>query len=160
MKRPSHAIPRALSGSFIAVVAAALGLAIAGVAQAQPKSGMFKSGSGPDELWEVTTKMEIPGMPMAMTPQTNQVCLKKDHKPSDAIPKQGECSMTNLTTVANRTTYTMVCTGANPMTATGDVTRTPTAYDGTTRIKSTRRGQEMEMTQVYSGRKVGACTNP
>ena len=37
---------------------------------------MFKAGSGPDELWDVTFKMEMPGMPMAMPAQTQQVCLK------------------------------------------------------------------------------------
>jgi hypothetical protein len=34
-------------------------------------------GQGQDELWEVTTKMEMAGMPMAMPPQTQQICQPK-----------------------------------------------------------------------------------
>ncbi len=41
----------------------------------QPK--LFKAGSGPDELWDVTFRMEMPGMPMAMPAQTQQTCIKK-----------------------------------------------------------------------------------
>jgi hypothetical protein len=32
---------------------------------------------GPDDLWEITSKMEMAGMPFAMPPQTSRVCLQK-----------------------------------------------------------------------------------
>jgi hypothetical protein len=53
----------------------------------------------------------------------------------------------------------MECTGKDPMTGRGEITSTPTSYDGKMQMKSTRRGQEMEMTQTFSGKKVGACTD-
>ena len=71
------AVRRAPSLSVIAA-ASAFALAFAGHAHAQSQTRMFKAGSGPDELWDVTTKMEMPGMPMALPAQTSQVCLKKD----------------------------------------------------------------------------------
>lgn len=144
---------------------AAFGLAFvlaATAAMAQPGMGpqtkLFKIG-GPDELWDVTMKMEMPGMPMAMPAQTHQMCLKKDRKGEDAIPKQENCRTTDVRTVGNKVTFAMECTGKDPMTGRGEITSTPTSYDGKMQVKSTRRGQEMEMTQTFSGRKVGACTD-
>lgn len=45
------------------------------------------------------------------------------------------------------------------MTGRGDITSTPTSYEGRMEMKTTRRGQAMEMKQAFSGRKVGACTD-
>jgi hypothetical protein len=123
-----------------------------------PQTKLFKIG-GPDELWDVTMKMEMPGMPMAMPAQTHQMCLKKDRKGEDAIPKQENCRTTDVRTVGNKVTFAMECTGKDPMTGRGEITSTPTAYDGRMQVKSTRRGEEMEMTQTFSGKKVGACTD-
>lgn len=138
------------------VVATTAALAQPGMGQ---QSKLFKIG-GPDELWDVTMKMEMPGMPMAMPAQTHQMCLKKDRaKGEDAIPMQENCRTTDLRTVGNKVTFAMECTGKDPMTGRGEITSTPTSYDGKMQMKSTRRGQEMEMTQTFSGRKVGACTD-
>jgi hypothetical protein len=144
---------------------AAIGLALvmaATAALAQPGMGQqtktFKIG-GPDELWDVTMKMEMPGMPMAMPAQTHQMCLKRDRKGEDAIPRQDNCKVTDVRTVGNKVSFAMECTGRDAMTGRGEITSTPTAYDGRMQMKSTRRGEEMEMTQTFSGRKVGACTD-
>ena len=65
------------------------------VAQAQmPSIGAqrnptFKPG-GPDDLWDVTMKMEIAGMPMQMPEQTTQVCTRKGHKDSDLVPSNDQ----------------------------------------------------------------------
>jgi hypothetical protein len=139
------------------VVASAL--ACATLAAAQPSRQLFIAGTGPDELWDVTTKMEIPGMPMAMPAQTTQVCLKKDRKPDDAIPKQDDCRVTDSKVTGNRLTYRMVCTGKNPMTADGEITSSPTSYEGRMRIRSTKKGEEMDMVQNFRGQRVGACTD-
>lgn len=56
-----------------------LWLAACAIAVAQPQSrNLFIAGSGPDELWEVTTRAEVVGMPMQMPAQTSQMCLRKD----------------------------------------------------------------------------------
>lgn len=141
------------------LVAGLLSLAFAAAASAQAPTRLFKAGSGPDELWDVTMKMEMPGMPMAMPAQTQQVCLKKNRKAEDAIPANDECRLVDSKTVGNKTTFTMDCAGKDPMTVRGEITSTPTAYDGTMRMKGKRKGEDMEITQVFSGRKVGACTD-
>lgn len=133
-------------------------LALAALAQAQPGK-TFVAGSGPDDLWDVTMKMEIVGMPMAMPAQTHQSCLKKDRKAEDAIPQQDDCRVTDVRTTGNKVSYKMVCTGKNPMTGEGEITSTPSAYEGKIRARSTKKGEEMEFTQSFSGKKVGACTD-
>ncbi len=141
---------------FALLFAATTALAQGGMGQ---QARTFKIG-GPDELWDVTMKMEMPGMPMAMPAQTFQTCLKKDRaKGEDSIPKQDNCKVTDVKTVGNKVSFAMQCTGDEPMTGRGEITSTPTSYDGRMQMKSTRRGQDLEMTQTFSGKKVGACTD-
>ena len=43
------------------------------------------AAQGKDDLWEVSSKMEMPGMPMAMPAQVNRVCLGKNRKDEDSF---------------------------------------------------------------------------
>jgi hypothetical protein len=45
------------------------------------------------------------------------------------------------------------------MSGSGEFTSTATTYDGKMRMKAGRRGEEMDMTQTITGRKVGTCTD-
>ena len=157
---PIHApaVRRAPAPALSVAVVSTLLFALAAVAPAQAQQRTFKIG-GPDELWDTTMKMEMPGMPMAMPAQTSQVCLKKDRKAEDTIPKQDDCRVTDMKTVGNKVIYTMDCAGKDPMIIHGEITSTPTSYDGKMRMKGKRKGEDMEMTQTFSGRKVGACTD-
>ena len=38
---------------------------------------------GKDDMWEITSKMEMPGMPMAMPAQTIRQCVAKNAKDDD-----------------------------------------------------------------------------
>ncbi len=129
----------------------------AGSVHAQPKQS-FISGSGPDELWDTTMKMELVGMPMTMPAQAMQVCLKANRKQEDMIPRQDHCTMSNVRSAGNKTTFSFACTDPTPMTGMGELTATPTSYAGRMELKSTRKGEQMQMNQVFSGRKVGVCT--
>ena len=111
---------------------------------------------GTDELWEVTMKMEMAGMP-AMPPQTSQVCKKKgDRDPSKTAGKDrdSDCKMTDIKQSGNKSSWKMVCTKPEPMTGPGEVTYTGDTYQGTMKMNS----GDMAMTQVISGKKLGTCT--
>lgn len=111
---------------------------------------------GPDELWEVTMKMEMPGMP-AMPAHTSQVCKTRgDRDPSKtgARDRDSDCKLVDSRQTGNRTTWKMVCTKPNAMTILGDVTYSGDSYQGTMKMT----GGEMDMTQNISGKKVGSCT--
>ena len=108
------------------------------------------------ELWEVTTQMNIPGMPAGMAgmggaPQ--RVCNGKDPK-EDAMrrPDMQKCKVVDMKQTATRMTLTMSCPeGQAVIDQTYNAARTE--YKGTMTMK-TRDG---DMVMNMSGRKVGTC---
>ena len=130
-------------------VCAGIVLAFASVASLQA------SAQGKDDLWEVSTKMGMPGMPMAMPAQTNRTCLGKNKKDEDFVPKQGECRMLESNRVGNKFTYKMDCTGNNPTTVDGAITFGSNAYDGKMRMTMKQTKDTMDMT--FTGKRVADC---
>ena len=111
---------------------------------------------GPDELWEVTMKMEMAGMP-AMPAQTSQLCKKKgdrDASKMGARDKDSDCKVVDSKQSGNKSTWKMVCTKPNAMTIAGDVTFSGESYQGTMKVT----GSDMDMTQNIAGKKIGGCT--
>ena len=108
--------------------------------------------AGSDELWEMTTKMDMPGMPMPAVTQT--VCLRKgeSYKPGK-VPHQKNCEMTGLKVSGNKTTWKMHCSGRDAMDGSGEVTRTEKTMKGSMKLSS----KDIQMTQTISGKRVGAC---
>ena len=132
--------------STFRVTVLALGLAAALPASAQ----------GKDDLWEVTSKMEMPGMPMAMPAQTNRVCVAKNRKDEDLVPRQGDCRLVDSKRVGSKFTYKMECAGQEPTTVDGAITFGNNAYDGQMRMTMKRTNDTMNMT--FIGKRVGDCT--
>lgn len=114
---------------------------------------------GPDELWEITNKMEMAGMP-SMPARTDKVCKPKgDRDPSKLgeKDKNSDCKMVDSKQSGNRSTWKIVCTKPEPMTGIGDVTHTGDKFDGTIKMTGKMDGDDFTMTQVLSGKKVGSC---
>jgi len=132
----------------VAVAGVVLALAMAPAAQAQ----------GADDLYEVTVRMEMVGMPMQMPAMTQRSCVKKGASDADTVPHQDNCNVTNARRDGNKVTFSMVCTGRDAMTGNGEMTYAGDGYAGTIRLKGKMEGQDMEMTQAITGRRVGACT--
>lgn len=118
------------------------------------------SAQGKDELWEISTKMEMAGMPMAMPAQVNRVCVGKDRKDKDEhlVPRQSNCRMVDSKRSGSKFTYKMECTGNDPMTMIGEMTFGNNTYDGQMRMTMTKTNDTMNM--AVSGRRVGDCTAP
>lgn len=121
-------------------------------------AGSPVAAQGKDDLWEVSSKMEMPGMPMAIPAQVNRVCLAKNRKDEDLIPTRDNCRVVDSKRVGNRLTYRMECTGNEPSTIVGDLTFGNNAYDGQMRMTMTKTNDTMNM--ALSGRRVGDCTAP
>jgi hypothetical protein len=113
---------------------------------------------GRDDLWEVTMKMEMPGMPMAIPAQVNRVCLSKNRKDEDLIPRRENCRVLESSRTGNKLTYKMTCTGQEAMTVSGEMTYAGTSYEGRMRMITQSGGQSMEMGQTFAGKRVGDCT--
>jgi len=137
-----------------------LPLAIAGLFVATLSAPQATLGQGKDDLWEVTTKMEMPGMPMAMPPQTNRYCIAKGGKDEDYVPKRENCRMLESKRTGNKVVYKMACTGKDAMTVAGETTFGNNAYDGKMMMSGKADGQSFEMSQTYSGKRVGDCAAP
>lgn len=113
---------------------------------------------GTDDLYEVTVKMEMPGMPMQMPATTQRSCVKKGGSDADAVPRQDNCKVSDAKRAGNRLTFTIVCTGRESMTGNGEFVYAGEGYNGAIRFKGKRDGGDMEMTQTIAGRRVGGCT--
>ena len=130
VRRPAFRLVRAAAAAFV--------LAVAGTALAQAPQ-MYRAGPGPDELWDVTVRMEMVGMPMQMPATTSQVCMKKDRSADRMVPPNKDCTMHDVRNVGNRMTFRFVSKGDEPMEGTGEITSTPTSYDGRMTMKGTRQ---------------------
>ena len=108
--------------------------------------------AGNDDLWEMTTRMDMPGMAMPAT--THKVCIAKNapYKPEKA-PDQKNCEMTDIKFSGNTTKWKMHCTGKDAMEGSGEMTRTADSMKGEMKLSM----QGMQMTQSMSGKRVGTC---
>jgi uncharacterized protein DUF3617 len=112
-------------------------------------------------LWEITTTMEIQGMPQRMPAQKVRHCYtKKDiEEKNPTIPQSQDknCQIKDYKVEDNMASWGMVCTGENAMSASGTMTIGATAFSGTMKSHSGEGGEAMDVTQTWSGKRVGDC---
>ena len=115
-----------------------------------------RSDDPPGVLWQMTSQMEMIGMPMALPPNTVKVCTAREwNKP----PPGGDntCVNSNFQRVGNKATWDMQCSGEMPMTGHGEMTFEGTdTYSGV--ISATADGMSMKIN--LSGKKIGTCDRP
>lgn len=113
--------------------------------------------AGPDVRegeWEITAKMEMPGMPMEMPAVTFSQCLTGQ----DNIPvnrnEMKDCRLLSSQVDGNVAQWVMQCTkGGETVKSRGRITYKGDSFDGVVNISM----QGMEMTQKMKGRRVGPC---
>lgn len=110
---------------------------------------------GPDELWNMSTRMEMAGMPGQTFP--SQVCMKKGEAQPQKMSQDKNCKVTDVRNVGNKTSWKVVCTGRDAMSGTGEITRTRDSMDGRIRLQGRSGGETMDMTMVLSGKLAGGC---
>jgi hypothetical protein len=109
------------------------------------------------ELWEVTSKTEMAGMPFAMPANTQQVCLPKGgaNDPRQSTPDK-DCQMTDIRTVGSKTVWKVHCNhNGEVMNGTGEITSNADSYHGVVRLNGKSEGETVNMTMNYSGRRLG-----
>ena len=108
-------------------------------------------------MWEITTKMEIPEMPMDMPPMKHTQCLmKKDVVPQSSQAGQ-ECKISQTKITGNTVTWTMQCSGGpgGDTKGNGTITYNGNSMNGT--IKLTNTQSNMKMTSHLTGHRIGDC---
>ena len=115
-------------------------------------------------LWEITSKMEIPGMPMQMPARKHTQCLTKENMLNSMVPQKQdqdhECKITDTEISGNTVTWVMKCSGEDAMEVTGKTTYHGDTFEGTiTMITNDPKEGKMTMINHISGRRIGEC-NP
>ena len=111
----------------------------------------------PGEYWEVTNKMEIPGMPFAMPPTTSKVCIAKgmENDPKNTSGNK-DCQVSDVKTVANKASWKVRCVqDGEVMTGKGEQTTTANGYTGKMQLSGKSGGEDINMNMAYSGKRIG-----
>jgi len=141
-------------------------------------SALLVAQAGPrrDGKWDITVEMQMPNMPnmpnmpagMTMPPMKMTQCITKEEAadPAKAMPQQppqrgggpaGDCKVSDYKTEGQKVSWSMVCTGAQPMTGTGELVYTADSYTGNMTMNMARGGQGMAVTMKYTGKRLGDC---
>ena len=127
-------------------------------------SGLLVSCSASDDEhlninpgeWQVTTRMEMPGMPMAVPPFTERYCMGPDNllPRQDSQQQGGDCKTT--TEVSGDTVnWKVVCTTPEGNAVTrGSISYHGDSYEGEATVEAPGAPP---MKQKMSGKRIGPC---
>ena len=105
------------------------------------------------EYWEITSKMEMPGMPFAMPATTSKVCLPKGGE-SDPRRTQEKCKFSDIQHSGNTVKFKGSCVNdrGDTMNMSGETTHDSNSFKTKMEMSSGRGGS---MTMASSGKRVG-----
>ena len=114
----------------------------------------FASGMKPGK-WQITITMEMADMPMKMPPVSLTRCITEAEAEKPEPPKakkDDDCVISDYNLAGNTATWKVECKKQN-MTGTGKMTFGAESYEGVNQFKM----NDMEMTQKFNGKYIGAC---
>jgi len=105
-------------------------------------------------MWEITMRMEVPGMPVQMSPQTYTQCLtQKEAVPQSEEPNQN-CKIVKQDIKGDTVSWRVECkTNEGTTVSDGSITYKGDTMEG---IITMTQG-DMKATQRLSGRWIGKC---
>lgn len=112
-------------------------------------------------LWEITTEMEMPGMPMKLPPQSIRHCYtaKELADGRNAVPQSGDgnCQVKNYRMSGNTASWEIECIGESAMHGKASMTISPTRYTGKMEAVMSSPGGDMKMTTHWRAHRIGDC---
>ena len=110
-------------------------------------------------LWEISTKMDMAGLPAGMGQATVRQCVRPAdiEDPKKTLPQDDKCQVKDYKLQGNAASWRMECKGDGAMTGSGTVTYSGNSYSGTTKMSIKQDGQTMNMAQTFSAKRVGDC---
>ena len=139
--------------SFFAVLAIILTLVCFSGAQAADPN--MKDG-----LWEITTKVEMKGMPANIPPTVTKQCMtKKESVPQQNKEKNPNCKIVDQKVSGDSVTWAMICKEKDgTVDSKGKITYKGDTFDGTTTttIKD-KSGKAQQIATKMSGKRLGPC---
>ncbi len=111
----------------------------------------------PGEYWEITSKVEMAGMPMAMPARTMKVCVAKGAERNP--PPDKDCQMSDVRMSGNKTSWKMTCNrNGEIMTGVGESSGDINRSEGVMRFSGKSGGRSMDMTMSHQSKRIGgAC---
>ena len=105
--------------------------------------------------WELTSTMEMPGMPMQIPPTKIKHCYSKEDvkDAKTAVNTDKDCKVTDLKQSGNKVTWKMKCTGEKSGEFSGDTVFKKDSY--VSNMKMSSEGMTMKM-QV-NAKRLGDC---
>ena len=119
---------------------------------------VLAAGGIREGMWDITTRMEMPGMPMAMPPTTIRHCYtKEDVKDRKRmISRDKDCTVTDFRGTGNKVSWKMKCTGKHAGMFSGETVFSGDSYDSVMHMQS-EAGRGGSMTMKVKGKRVGNC---
>jgi hypothetical protein len=118
----------------------------------------FNAIAAPGEYWEITSKMDMPGMPVAMPAQTQKVCLPKggESDPNRTQSKDSKCDFSDVQRSGNTVKFKGTCVNGrgDKMNVSGETTHDSNSFKTKMQMSSEGRGG-MNMAMNSSGKRVG-----
>jgi hypothetical protein len=108
-------------------------------------------------MWEITSKMEMPGMPMEMPPTVVKHCYTKEDASDQkkVISRDKECTVTDFKSTGNKVSWQMKCTGKHPGSYSGETEFSGDSYVSTMKMES---GKGNAMVIKATGKRIGNCS--
>ncbi len=110
--------------------------------------------------WEITSRVEMPGMPMQMPPMTSVQCLTQD-EPAPSNPTaadNSDCSIADMKTDGNTVSWKMKCNAeGQKVMIEGKITYAGTTFEGVMTTLMDQDGETMEIKTIMNGKRLGNC---
>lgn len=114
------------------------------------------------EKWEITSTTEMVGMPVPPQTTTSTVCVdpKEASDPHNTMPKDQDCTVSNVKTSGQKTSWSVRCNQERMvMKGTGEITNSSGSYAGKMQMSGKMEGQSFSMKQLIRGKRLGTgCT--
>lgn len=109
-------------------------------------------------LWEITTKTEMPGMPMQMPARKHRQCLTTSKMEPKVQSQEDHCKISDRKISGNTLRWVIKCSGENAMQAIGKIEYYGDSFEGTITMKANDpEAGEMNIVNHLSGRRIGEC---
>lgn len=111
-----------------------------------------------EDKWQITSKMEMTGMPFAMPEQTTTVCAPQGQKNEKLVPAKDNCKVTGFKTSGNTSSFHVECPAPDKMSGDGQFTVLgPDSTKGQMTMKAVVDGRPTDMKMSWSSKKLGVC---
>lgn len=108
--------------------------------------------------YEITSKVEMPGMPGTIPPQTITQCITEQDPLPNQNPENQQCKIVDMNQKDNTISWKMECDQqGQKITSTGSMTYKGDSFKGTVLTNMGPQAGNMTMTTAISGKRISNC---